>query len=73
MEIWGECNMPFPSKKPCEMLVKNLTIPVILDMEFLLCGVLDDKGQYVTYTNNFLNCFYIFSLKFVPQNRRQAK
>jgi len=55
------------------MLVKNLTIPVILDVEFLLCGVLDDKGQYVTYTDNFFNHFYIFSLKPVPQKRRQAK
>lgn len=45
------------------MLGRNLTTPVILDVEFLLCGVLGGKGQYVTSTDNFLNCFYIFSLK----------
>ncbi|KAK2542849.1 hypothetical protein Q9966_003470 [Columba livia] len=31
--------------KPCQMLVRNLTTPVILDVEFLLCGVLGGKGD----------------------------
>lgn len=50
------------------MLVKKLTIPVILDVEFLLCG-----GQYVTYTDNFLNCLHIFFSEVCPSEEETGK
>lgn len=61
--------MPFSSERPYQTLVKALTILIILDVEFLLCRVLDDQGQYVTFAVNFLNWFCIFSWKFVPLKR----
>lgn len=34
-------------------LVKNLMTPVILDVEFLICGVLRSEARYVAHADGF--------------------